>query len=91
MNSLFEELFYESYQQEHDDAVKLAQKDFNCWIDLIIWDLLEIRSLCEKEIDKQKVQQCLSVLKTDIQILNNNSICYSIKKIDNENGVTLKA
>jgi hypothetical protein len=67
------------YEQEHLDKAKLAEKNFDVWLDLIIWDLLEIQD------DPKKVD----ILLEDIKIIKNNnpeitidSIEKSIKLID---------
>lgn len=72
MNKLFDRILQESFNQEHLDAVKLASKNFESWLDLIIWDLLEIQEISKQLTEanlEQKLQHCLKTLKEDIEIL----------------------
>ena len=73
MSKFFEEILQESYTQEHSDAVKLANKKFESWLNLIIWDLLEIQEVSKRLTEAnsiQKFQHCLDILKEDIEIWN---------------------
>ena len=73
MSKFFEGILQESYTQEHSDAVMLANKKLESWLDLIIWDLLEIQDVSKRLIETnsiQKFQHCLDILKEDIEIWN---------------------
>lgn len=67
-----EELLDTDYVQEHSDAAKIAENNFESWLDLIIWDLLEIQETPDRLIEAtrhQKFSHCIDTLKEDIAIL----------------------
>jgi hypothetical protein len=70
---LLEKILTESYEQEHTDAVMLAKEYYNSWLNLVIWDLLEIQDAFRKLTETtalQKYEHCLKALDEDIDILN---------------------
>jgi len=81
-SELFEKILTESYEQEHADAVMLAKEDYNLWLNLVIWDLLEIQSAYKKLTEAtalQKYEHCLKVLDEDIDILDSQTSGTSTK------------
>jgi hypothetical protein len=71
---IFNDILNESYPIEHQDAVALALKSFDAWIDLIIWDLLEIQtyvSLRNEPKQQEIFQHRFETLQEDIKILHN--------------------
>lgn len=82
LDKLFENVLNESYEQEHEDAVMLAKENYNSWLNLIIWDLLEIQKAYKKLTEAttlQKYEHCLKVLDEDIKILNSHTKGTSTK------------
>jgi len=87
-----EEILAESYEQEHSNTVKGAKEDYYSWIELIIWDILEIQSAYKKHKEAtnvQKYQDCFNLLcrrfniiKEDVEILNNQNETKEIKIVD---------
>jgi len=86
---LIEEIMVESYEQEHSDFVISAKEDYDRWIELIIWDLLEIQDSYKQwneANDLQKYQLYLTLncrsfnfLHEDIELLNNKNERKNIK------------
>jgi len=78
-----DEIMVESYEQEHSDFVISAKEDYDRWIELIIWDLLEIQDSYKQwneADDLQKYQLYLTLncrsfnfLHEDIELLNNQN------------------
>jgi len=78
-----EEIMVESYEQEHSDFVISAKEDYDRWIELIIWDILEIQDSYKQwneADDLQKYQLYLTLncrsfnfLHEDIELLNNQN------------------
>jgi hypothetical protein len=64
------------YEIEHSDAVMVSTHSFESWLDLIIWDLLEIQEASNKFnetfFDKE-LQHFFDILKNDIEILENHT------------------
>jgi hypothetical protein len=65
LNKLLEKILTESYEQEHTDSVMLAKENYISWLNLVIWDLLEIQNAFKKLTEAtalQKYEHCLKVL-----------------------------
>jgi hypothetical protein len=85
MNELYFEELLQSYDEEHADAVMVAKENFNSWIELIIWDLLEVQSSFKKLTEataSEKYQHRLDTLKEDIKILDDQTSGESLKIFD---------
>jgi len=52
-----EEIMVESYEQENSDFVISAKEDYDEWIELIIWDLLEIQDSYKKWNEADDLQK----------------------------------
>jgi len=84
-----EEIMVESYEQEHSNFVISAKENYDEWIELIIWDLLEIQDSYKQwneANDLQKYQLYLTLncrsfnfLHEDIELLNNQNERKNIK------------